>query len=307
MNKKVTMRDIARETNVSLATVSYVLNHSEKEKISHTTRLKVLDAAKRLKYVPNLTARSLANKKSNLIGIILNMDEVSTASKKYLYFDLVSELQDCIHQMGYDTVVAVTHEAADIEVITKRSLDGAFIIDIDESLQEQLTKKYYVPIIFVGCDVEDVLFYKVLPDYEAMIQKAFEMLGTTDAYVVMEEVKNRHIREKILSNFRAEDIFINRPDNDIRSFLSKQKGRKGIVIGDMLGMSVERFMPASNFVVVTYAESKGVLLDETRRLIVKNHDMAKKAMETMEQLFHLAYEEGKDNRIIIPYEVYRGK
>lgn len=74
-NRKVTLKDIAKEANVSPATVSYVLNYSEKEKISHETRLKVFEAARKLNYVPNMTARSLASQKSYLIGVIINLSE----------------------------------------------------------------------------------------------------------------------------------------------------------------------------------------------------------------------------------------
>ena len=67
MGRKVTMKDIAKDVGVSVATVSYVLNYSEKEKISHDTRLKVFEAVKRLGYVPNMAAKSLASKSSSII------------------------------------------------------------------------------------------------------------------------------------------------------------------------------------------------------------------------------------------------
>ena len=79
---KVTMRDIAKALDVSVATVSYVLNHSEKEKISHETRINVMETAKKMGYVPNLSARSLASKRSNLIGIIINIGKNASRFKK---------------------------------------------------------------------------------------------------------------------------------------------------------------------------------------------------------------------------------
>jgi hypothetical protein len=60
---KATMRDIAQACGISVATVSYVLNHSEKEKISHETRLKVLETATRLHYEPH-SVRTLGQTKS---------------------------------------------------------------------------------------------------------------------------------------------------------------------------------------------------------------------------------------------------
>ena len=51
---KPTMQDIANLCGVSVATVSYVINNSEKEHIKHDTRIKVLEAAKTLNYAPNL-------------------------------------------------------------------------------------------------------------------------------------------------------------------------------------------------------------------------------------------------------------
>jgi DNA-binding LacI/PurR family transcriptional regulator len=145
---KVTMKDIAKELNLSLATVSYVLNHSEKEKISHDTRIKVLEMAKKLGYVPNQTAKSLANKRSNLIGIIINLNKNASSLMKYQCLDLASELQEQIYKEGYDTILSVTHELENIEIKYKHSLEAAFIIDIDEKSLKKVTNKYYVPVVF---------------------------------------------------------------------------------------------------------------------------------------------------------------
>ena len=62
-NRQATMKDVAKRANVSTATVSYVLNYSDKKKISHETRLKVFEAAEELNYVTDKSARSLALKR----------------------------------------------------------------------------------------------------------------------------------------------------------------------------------------------------------------------------------------------------
>lgn len=56
--KKATMKDIARQANVSVATVSYVLNNVKNQTIPDPTRQIILQIARELNYVPNLAARS---------------------------------------------------------------------------------------------------------------------------------------------------------------------------------------------------------------------------------------------------------
>ncbi|MBI1277494.1 MAG: LacI family DNA-binding transcriptional regulator [Anaerolineaceae bacterium] len=62
-----TIKDVAREAGVSIATVSYVLNN-KKGFISQKTRQEVLDAVDRVGYTPNTTARNLKSSQTRLIG-----------------------------------------------------------------------------------------------------------------------------------------------------------------------------------------------------------------------------------------------
>ena len=168
---KVTMKDIAKEAGVSTATVSYVLNYSEKEKISHDTRLKVFAAVKKMGYVPNMTAKSLAGKNSHLVGIIIDLNEKNKKSKLFQYYDIMNEIQRNMHKLGYDVVILSTKEIEkDFEVVSKRSLDGVFIIGMGESQLREIARSYYVPIIIVDGYLDDDLFFKVLPDYRAVFR-----------------------------------------------------------------------------------------------------------------------------------------
>ena len=67
---KITIKDIAKEANVSTATVSKILNNKD-QRISSQTRKRVLEIAKNKNYIPNSMARSLVTKKTNTIGLIL--------------------------------------------------------------------------------------------------------------------------------------------------------------------------------------------------------------------------------------------
>lgn len=66
---KVTMQDVAREAGVDKATVSRAL--SGDYRISETTRVKVMDAVRKLNYRVDKNARNLSTNRSRLIGVVL--------------------------------------------------------------------------------------------------------------------------------------------------------------------------------------------------------------------------------------------
>ena len=104
-DKRITMKDVAKEAGVSTATVSYVLNYSDTERISHETRLRVFEAANKLNYVPNMAAKALSEKKSYLVGMIINKRARSKKSKIYQYYDLADEIRVILHALGYDCLL----------------------------------------------------------------------------------------------------------------------------------------------------------------------------------------------------------
>ena len=73
MKRRATIKDVAKEAHVSPATISYVLNG--KENISEETKARVYEAMEKLNYIPNLSARGLANNTSKLIGVVIPQTE----------------------------------------------------------------------------------------------------------------------------------------------------------------------------------------------------------------------------------------
>lgn len=297
--EKVTMKDIAKELNLSLATVSYVLNHSDKEKISHDTRIKVMETAKRLGYVPNQTAKSLAKSRSNLIGIVVNLCNNASSYMKQQALDLAGELQTQIYQSGYDTILSIAYELEDIQIKYKHSLEAAFIIDVSEKSLRRITRHYYVPLIFLDCDFDEGLFYKVLPDYDALIHEAKKRLEDEHPFLVMDQIINERIKEQICDHFHHEDIFINRLNGNLKEFLSGKINRKGIIIGDLLGVQVERYMDNNNLLVISSNHATDLLLPDTKRIIVSNRQKAEVAIAILKKLITLDYDENSRTQILL--------
>ena len=69
--KRTTSRDVAKLAHVSRTTVSFILNNVPGVSISAATRQRVLDAAKKLNYFPNVAGKKLVSGKSYTIGLVL--------------------------------------------------------------------------------------------------------------------------------------------------------------------------------------------------------------------------------------------
>ncbi len=282
--KRVTMKDIAKEAGVSTATVSYVLNYSNKEKISHETRMRIFEAANKLKYVPNMNAKSLVSKRSYMVGIIINIEEKNKKSKLYQYYDLSREMQRKLNTLGYDVLLLPTKEVMkDLAIGQKRSLDAIFIVDLNEEKFKEIANQFYVPAIFIEGYVEDDIFCKILTDFDAVLDRAEEYLGK-EYYLVMDDYSNKRILDTILKRIPRKDVFINKYENNLKEFLEERKEKKGLVIGEVLGMQVEKYVSNKNLCVVVNSKRDIMLLPDTKTITVSNKEKAEKAVEVMEKL-----------------------
>ncbi len=297
--KKVTLKDIAQEAGVSSATVSYVLNYSEKEKISHATRLRVFEAAKRLHYVPDMTAKALANKKSELVGIIVNLNSSNLPGKIYQYYDQIDALQGRLHRAGYDAVLLSTQNLTeDIQIGQRRSLDAAFILDLDSQTLQNMTNHFYVPLIFIDGHLEDPLFREVLGDYDAVFAAELNPdENGEDAFVAIEDYSSDYIYSCAQKYCPAEHIFVNKNGASLPEFLQQRQGWKGIAVGEVLGLQVESLTGAERLTVVTGRDHDPLLNPKTRRVRISREEKAEQAVAVLERL--LALGEYEDEQRIL--------
>ncbi|TSB45921.1 LacI family DNA-binding transcriptional regulator [Alkalicoccobacillus porphyridii] len=151
MNKKLTIRDVAKHAGVSHATVSYVLN--DVKKVSEETKLKVLASIKELDYHPDFTAISLSKRKSNIIGLMVPLIKDSPASmftKNQYYYELLSGVETVARENNFDTMITGVGEPEECrDWVIKRNLDGLIILGIfPEQLYTEM-KKLDIPIVLI--------------------------------------------------------------------------------------------------------------------------------------------------------------
>ena len=104
----VRMKDIAKDLNVSVVTVSKVLrNHSD---ISPAMKQRVLQRMKELNYQPNWTARSLVTGKTFMIGLIVP-DLVHP-----FFAEVAKGLSKVIREKGYSLVISSSEEDPELEI-----------------------------------------------------------------------------------------------------------------------------------------------------------------------------------------------
>jgi DNA-binding LacI/PurR family transcriptional regulator len=108
---RATSADVARLAGVSRATVSFVLNDTEPGRVSDATRAKVRAAAEQLGYVSNAAARSLRAGRSNLV-----LMPATQAAIGRLVSDLLDDLQQALHELGYTLVLHGGRGADPVEV-----------------------------------------------------------------------------------------------------------------------------------------------------------------------------------------------
>ena len=167
MKKKVTLKQIARELDVSISTVSKALRDSVE--ISEDTRQKVKAFAKLYNYRPNNIALSLQNQKTKTIGVIIPEIVHHFFSKVIRGIELVA------NKRGYNVIIGLSNESFDKEVLNMQmlangSIDGFILSIAKETLQQQdyhhfsETINQGMPIVMFDRIVNEIYCDKVIID-----------------------------------------------------------------------------------------------------------------------------------------------
>jgi DNA-binding LacI/PurR family transcriptional regulator len=100
-SSSVTIRDVAREAGVSVATVSRYINKNAPVSTEVAERLQ--DVLVRMRYVPHAAARNLASRKTRVIGLLLNN------LHNDFFVPLLNGVEEVVRNKGYNLIVATYH------------------------------------------------------------------------------------------------------------------------------------------------------------------------------------------------------
>ncbi|MFD2133739.1 LacI family DNA-binding transcriptional regulator [Pseudogracilibacillus auburnensis] len=147
---KVTIYHVAKEANVSIATVSKVINNNGR--ISEKTRKKVKDVMEKLNYRPNMLASALMGKQTKTIGLLI--PDLANP----FFSELARSIEDRGHELGYNLVICNTDYESDKEnqylaLLMQKSVDGFILASGFENLEkvEELMKQD-IPVVIVARD-----------------------------------------------------------------------------------------------------------------------------------------------------------
>lgn len=167
MKRKITLKQIARELDVSISTVSKALRNSAE--ISDDTKQKVQAFAKLYNYKPNNIALSLKNRRTNTIGIII--PEIV----HHFFSKVISGVELIANQRGYNVIIGLSNESFSKEVINMEmlangSIDGFLLSMSKETLKLQdyhhfnETMTQGMPIVMFDRVVSEIKCDKVIVD-----------------------------------------------------------------------------------------------------------------------------------------------
>ncbi|TXN38122.1 LacI family transcriptional regulator [Flagellimonas hymeniacidonis] len=213
MKAKITLKDIARELEVSISTVSKALKNSEE--ISRDTKEKIQAFAKLYNYKPNNIAISLKNKRTKNIGVVI------PAIVHHFFTTVIRGIEKYANAKGYNVIVCLSEESFDKEVINMEmlangSIDG-FIMSLSSETQQKEDYNHLkevteqgIPVVLFDritneIDCDKVVIDDQLGAYMAtkkLIEQGRKKIAliTTDDYLSVSKARTEGYRKALLES-----------------------------------------------------------------------------------------------------------
>jgi DNA-binding LacI/PurR family transcriptional regulator len=148
MSKRVSIKNIAEELGISIMTVSRALNN--RPNVDEKTRGRVVEAVRRLGYIPNSLAVSLAQRKTYTIGVVV--PEITNS----FFYHVISGIEEIAYSQGYQLMLNHSAEDANreisaIQTLASKRVDG-LLVSVANSVKDYSIYKQIIklgmPVVF---------------------------------------------------------------------------------------------------------------------------------------------------------------
>jgi LacI family transcriptional regulator len=168
------IKDVAKETGVSIATVSNALNNSRY--VKEETKKRINEIAKRLNYTPNIIARGLKTKSTKTVAII-----VPDIANQF-FAQVIRGAEEVAKLRKYNVLLTCTYydvleEKTSVETLKKQFIDGIIFISGDNSFNniKELNDNNF-PVVVVDRELENMKIPSVLVDNFYAMKKVVNYL-----------------------------------------------------------------------------------------------------------------------------------
>ncbi|MGP7819316.1 LacI family DNA-binding transcriptional regulator [Niallia sp. 01092] len=183
----ITIKDVAQKANVSIATVSRVLNRSKP--VSAAVREKVLQTVEELGFKPNSVARSLIMKESLLIGVLI--PDISNA----FFSNFVRGVNNECFKANYSTLLCDTQgnletELHYLQLMKEKYVDGVIILSSSPN-KKQKYKEFFevnsIPVVFAShYDQDEEKFSSInIDEFQAFYDAVQYLIGLGHREIAM--------------------------------------------------------------------------------------------------------------------------
>lgn len=151
----ITIYDVARKSGYSITTVSKVLNNYPN--VSEKAKEKVRMVVKETGYMPNSSARTLASKRSNLIGVVFT-EELDVGIAHPYFSEILESFKKQIELFDYDLLFVSRNIDAEqnyYDHLRHRGVDGVVVVVADMEKVEKELIGSDIPAVFIDIDIKN--------------------------------------------------------------------------------------------------------------------------------------------------------
>lgn len=246
-----TIKDVAKKANVSVATVSRVINNTGY--VSAETRVMVLDAIKALDYIPNELARSLFKKQSNIVGMVV--PHLTTV----FFGELIEAIEEALMKKDFKLMIFnsrndIDREQKFLSVFNQYNITGIILVAHLYSLQSFLDLG--IPLVAIDHHVADnitsvssdnVMGGRIVAEHfiASGAKKVIHFRGPSFLLTVQERDQGfKETLKKAHIEVVDYDLDFNTPNPlEIKDFILKHQDAQAIFCdGDIIAMHVIRVL-----------------------------------------------------------------